>query len=355
MKYKILCNPLRILLHVFYYMGLSTYISYKVSPKWQRLRPVKLLVIHLLIIAFLIIMILQYKYDPPYHDNFGKFYDILKFVVLFAVHLLTLLETIITGQHVCEFFHLYYKLNKSWFKSSRPLETIRRTYWKLFCYLGFSLVLTVAIEINYLVQIRKKRDWLVFFSSYTPSIFVCRCRIPQLVMYLELIRMKLLQLNQKIQQYANGTKKVQLKFFENFIYNDLTQWAKVYEDIYETSVLVSRSMPVSILAIFVATYVKILSDCYWSYWVIYAKFELHEIFECSLLLPSVLNILLVLVVSKNCMRTIQHFSLQICHQQIIFKAFGCFTIDCYIASGILGSIATYMMFYIQFMPKFNYL
>ncbi|XP_019891315.1 gustatory receptor 8a-like isoform X7 [Musca domestica] len=193
-----------------------------------------------------------------------------------------------------------------------------------------------------------------------------------------LIRVELSQLNLKILQSAKGTKKVQMVFFEEFIRSDLTQWAKQYDDIHELTHLVAKSMPLSILAIFVATYIKILSDCYWSYWMIYAKFEIHEIFECSLLLPSVLNILLVLVVSKNCMRTaklipqslhsirhsvgnlclsrkIQHFSLQICHQQIIFKAFGCFTIDCYIASGILGSIATYMMFYIQFMPKFNYL
>ncbi|XP_073824206.1 gustatory receptor 8a-like [Musca autumnalis] len=197
-------------------------------------------------------------------------------------------------------------------------------------------------------------------------------------MYLELIRVELLQLNQELLESAKATEKVQMEFIEKFIFIDLTMWMKRYENIYEMSNLVAKLMHVSLLTIFVTTYVKMLSDCYWSYWIIYSKFELHEIFECSLLLPSVWIILLVLVVSKNCMQTaklipkslhsirhrvgnlrlsrkIQNFSLQISHQQITFNAFGCFTIDCHIASGILGSIATYMMFYIQFMPKFNYL
>lgn len=236
------------------------------------------------------ITIFRYKFEPQYHNNFGKFFDILKFVVIFLVHLMTVFEAIVTGENVYNFFRLYNKLYTKWSKQSVLWKTGLRTYWKLFFYFVFSVVLTVSIEVNYIIQIRKKTEWLVFFCSYTPSIFICRCRILQLVMYMELIRVELSQLNLKILQSAKGTKKVQMVFFEEFIRSDLTQWAKQYDDIHELTHLVAKSMLLSILAIFVATYIKILSDCYWSYWMIYAKFEIHgkiklsKIFEYILIL-----------------------------------------------------------------------
>uniref|UniRef100_A0A1I8NL84 Uncharacterized protein n=1 Tax=Musca domestica TaxID=7370 RepID=A0A1I8NL84_MUSDO len=150
-----------------------------------------------------------------------------------------------------------------------------KLYWKLFSYLGGSIAFILSVEITYLMQVLDKDDWLVYFTSYTPCVFICRCRLLQFILSLELIRVELEQLNRELLQSAKGTGKAKL-------------------------------IPQS----------------------------LHSIRH------SVGNLCLS--------RKIQHFSLQICHQQIIFKAFGCFTIDCYIASGILGSIATYMMFYIQF-------
>ncbi|XP_058984082.1 gustatory receptor 8a-like isoform X3 [Musca domestica] len=351
-------TPLRIPLRMFYVMGLSIFDGRQhCCTTFEKVKRAKFCILNIFIIFFVIIAISIYNYDPPYGDNFGKFNDKLKLGVVIAAHLVILCESVIAGGYTNGFFQIYSKIH---LKSSTDhhWKSEMKLYWKLFSYLGGSIAFILSVEITYLMQVLDKDDWLVYFTSYTPCVFICRCRLLQFILSLELIRVELEQLNRELLQSAKGTGKVQMKFYEKFICNVLPQWMKRYEDIFEMSHSLSKSMPISPLVVFIAAYIKILSDCYWAYWVNYAKFKINEIFECSLLLPSVLNILLVLVVSKNCMRTaklipqslhsirhsvgnlclsrkIQHFSLQICHQQIIFKAFGCFTIDCYIASGVL--------------------
>ncbi|XP_017468870.1 PREDICTED: gustatory receptor 8a-like [Rhagoletis zephyria] len=98
--------------------------------------------------------------------------------------------------------------------------------------------------------------------------------------------------------------------------------------------------------------------------------------EYSLIVPSAMTIFLLLITARDCMRStnflahnvhkirhdiegfnistrLQSFTLQMLHQQIIIDGFGFFVLKCDMARDMLGSIATYMIFFIQFMPKFK--
>ncbi|XP_023295253.2 gustatory receptor 8a-like, partial [Lucilia cuprina] len=233
------------------------------------------------------------------------------------------------------------------------------------------------ININYMLEIgEKKEEWLSFFSTYTPSVMICSFRLMQITMNLYIIMTEILQLNKEILELVVTTKSIKLSFLEEMIYNELSIFMRKYQDIYTMMELFKKSCSISLLVLLIKSYVKILSDSYWTYWVIYNKEEVYEFAEYSLIIPTAFNVFLTLIISKECMNAakliphslhslrhrvenlklsykIQNFSLQLRHQQIVIDAFGCFTVDCYIVSGILGSITTYMIFYIEFMPKFK--
>ncbi|XP_065363077.1 gustatory receptor 8a-like [Calliphora vicina] len=50
---------------------------------------------------------------------------------------------------------------------------------------------------------------------------------------------------------------------------------------------------------------------------------------------------------------LQNFSLQILHQRICINGIGITRMDGYMLTRVIGSITTYMIFFIQFMPKFT--
>lgn len=273
--------PLKVLLKIFYFLGLSVFSERQIISRCQKFIHAKFWIFHLFTVYSIIIGITKYKYNTPYIDNFGKFNDRLKFAIVIITHQITLFETLITRNYEIRFFRLYSKIHGQW-STHHHWKSDLKIYCKLFWRLSLSLLLTLLVEINYSIEVRNETEWLVFFVSYTPSILICRCRILQVIMYVEIIRVELLQLNLELKRLANASKKLRLGFIDDIIYKDLSQCMKRYQDIFEMFELFKKCTPLSPLIIFVATYVKILSDCYWSYWVIYAKFKFQgkKILNC---------------------------------------------------------------------------
>ncbi|TMW52134.1 hypothetical protein DOY81_002769, partial [Sarcophaga bullata] len=113
-------------------------------------------------------------------------------------------------------------------------------------------------------------------------------------------------------------------------------------------------------------------------WVTVLEIVCVYMVQIALLIPVVLEIPAFLITSKNCMEVVKHitfnlhsiisqfnnnnpvlsiqlqnFSLQILHQKICINGVGITRMDGYMLTRAIGSITTYMIFFIQFMPKFT--
>ncbi|XP_053949660.1 gustatory receptor 8a-like [Anastrepha ludens] len=310
-------------------------------------------------------------------DRFGKFNDILKLIATISAHFVILSETILQRKYMQKFLITYSQLHCRWSLGTyREEYGLYRTYvWKVI----ISTAVYLSIVVNYTQSIATRRQWLTFFLPFIPSGFICHFRSIEIMYFMDMLRIELEQLNKNVErlvlfsQRKFQTSAQRLDYFEQTICDELQTLMKNYEDIYEMSVLLKKAVGASIACNYVKEYVMILSECYWSYWMIYTG---QDIIEYSLIVPSAMTIFLLLITSRNCMRSanflahnvhkirhdledlnistrLQSFTLQILHQRIIIDGIGFFVLNCNMARDVLGSIATYMLFFIQFMPKFK--
>ncbi|KAM7349524.1 gustatory receptor 8a-like [Cochliomyia hominivorax] len=371
-----LSKPFMYLIGLFHFMGLSLFSRTKFYNRYQKFWHLKWCFFNIILFSIVHFLICYYHRQLFYiGDNFGQFNDFIKVVTVGISHLITLIETIVSQKSCAEFFHIYTQLHQRWANYKETKKEFK-IYKKLFLLLLFYIITTLLIELNYVFEIYHKKQWLAFFLAYEPSVTVCRFRLLQIMMYLYMIMIEILQLNKEMLSLVDMSRKTQLNLLEEIIYKDLSLFMQKYQQIYLMMELFKKSCSISLLIILIKSYVKILSDSYWTYWVIYNKYDVYEFVEYSLIVPTALSAFLTLIISKDCMNAakliphslhslrhrvenvrlsykIQNFSLQMRHQQIIIDAFGCFTVDCYIVSGIVGSITTYLIFYIEFMPKFK--
>ncbi|KAI8126657.1 Gustatory receptor 8a [Lucilia cuprina] len=283
-------------------------------------------------------------------------------------HIIILIEIILTHESSTEFFRVYSALHQQW-TDGRQTKMEFKIYNRFFRLFLLYCIVLFAININYMLEIgEKKEEWLSFFSTYTPSVMICSFRLMQITMNLYIIMTEILQLNKEILELVVTTKSIKLNFLEEMIYNELSIFMRKYQDIYTMMELFKKSCSISLLVLLIKSYVKILSDSYWTYWVIYNKEEVYEFAEYSLIIPTAFNVFLTLIISKECMNAakliphslhslrhrvenlklsykIQNFSLQLRHQQIVIDAFGCFTVDCYIVSGVSCVVACKIHFH----------
>ncbi|XP_037932239.1 gustatory receptor 8a-like [Teleopsis dalmanni] len=316
-------------------------------------------------------------------DSFGLFNDILKLSAAIIAHYVTLIEMIFRRKEMHRFLQIYTSLyrNRLQVDSSKYKKNSAYTFRRFICnYIGFFTIMW-AIDINYLTNPSNSLQIVMYFISYMPSVLICRFRLIQLMLYLEMLRIEIENLNERLDELISSCLKlyeqgVKIAIGGNLEANILTELRSImlhYSQIYDMCEVLKASLNWSTLLNYVKAYAQILVDCYWSYYMVYVG---SDIVEYTLILPTVIIVLQLLLTSRNCMRSaqffghnihklrhnienvriaalIQNFSLQILHQQIVIDVHGFFVLNCDLARSILGSITTYMLFFIQFMPKFQ--
>lgn len=271
-----LSKPFMFLINILYYTGLSPFYKIKhTTDRYQQLWHLKWSYLNILIFSIVHFLILYYHHELFYiGDNFGKLNDFIKVSTVGVSHIVCLLETIITRKSFCDFYRIYSQLHGKW-SNYRDTRREFKIYKKFFLLLLVYLVIVIMVEINYMFEIHHKKQWISFFIAYMPSVTICRFRMLQIAMYLYMIMMETLQLNKEILLLVDCTKNQQDNFKDDIISIELSRFMQIYQDIYTLMELVKKSCSISILVVFIKSYVKILSDIYWTYWVIYNKDDIY--------------------------------------------------------------------------------
>ncbi|XP_055842745.1 gustatory receptor 8a [Episyrphus balteatus] len=187
----------------------------------------------------------------------------------------------------------------------------------------------------------------VFWLAYSTYTYLLRFKTMQIMFYLDLITVEIKCLDRDLQLLVDynqfGIDRGAFVKFDEFVRKSLLAKQKVYENIYEM--------------------VKCFKNA-------------NGASEDVLLVPAILEIPMFLLTAKSCMNAakyisyrvhnlkhsadniaasvqIQNFSLQLLHQQIKIDGLGIASMDGYMLTKAVGSITTYMVFFIQFMPKFK--
>ncbi|XP_067635725.1 gustatory receptor 8a-like [Eurosta solidaginis] len=320
-------------------------------------------------------------------DGFGKFNDLLKLSATITAHFVILSETLLKRQCMHKFLSLYIKItcHIKWFRSvtyCTGYRLFRPFFWKSVIF----ITIIIIIDLNYIWETSRSDRWLSFFIPCIPSAIICQVHSVQIVHFIELLRLVLEQLNMNVERLAEFSRRgvmtsdpprqKQRKIYDSDVKvcTDLHLFMECYQDIYEMCFLLKQSVGAPLVCNYRKEYMIILSECYWSYWMFHKG---ENIIEYSLNFSSAMTIFLLLITSRNCMiqthflahnvhktrhdiedfnissTRLQSFSLQLLHQHIIMDGFGFFVLNCNMARDVLGSIATYMIFFIQFMPKFK--
>lgn len=258
-------------------MGLSAYNKTPMPQNnWLKCWHLKWCFINIFLFLTVYFVIIYFHCELFYiDDRFGLFNDFIKVVTVGISHIVTLIETSYHQKSALEFFQTYTRLHQQW-ADYRQTRNELKIFKKFFLLTSSYILVLCLIEFKYLYDILHKPQWLAFFVAYEPSVWICRFRFIQISMYLNMITMETLQLNREILSLAKDTQKRQDNYDEKLICKSLHDFMRKYEQIFLMVELLKKSCSISFLVIFIKSYVKTLSDCYWTYWVIYTQDEISS-------------------------------------------------------------------------------
>uniref|UniRef100_A0A1I8NXI6 Gustatory receptor n=1 Tax=Stomoxys calcitrans TaxID=35570 RepID=A0A1I8NXI6_STOCA len=308
------------------------------------------------------------------NDSFGFFNDVLKVVAADIAVTISYMESILKRSSCHKFWSIYCKLQEQKWEWTNWQEELREN-----CRFAIMFYTFIICEALVLLILAIAYPFQLFWSIYFPFIIVIHLRNMQVIFHVELIRLELLKLRDDLIRMADYSKFLaQGKGFrglENFFHFKIVEKQRNYQMIYEMYEHFQNTFGFSICAVLLMIYVRILVDSYFGYYNVYHGSITFEIFVVT---PAFMQIPMFLISSKCCMDVVksitlnlhgiisqfndqniiistqlQNFSLQILHQEIIINGIGISRMDGYMLTRVIGSITTYMIFFIQFMPKFS--
>ncbi|XP_037937665.1 gustatory receptor 8a-like [Teleopsis dalmanni] len=313
-------------------------------------------------------------------DRFGYFNDGLKINFAHLALVASYIESIFFRSKLRRFWLLYNKLREQTLKKNDKVQncwTQIMFNWRYLCIFYIFLIMQISLEITFIVRQEKSRHLILYWSMFLPYIYALHTRNMEFVFHLEIMRKELVKLEHDLCVLADYTRfatiVVPFTGFGNYLRRKIYEKQQVYQTIYGMYRMFQESFSFSIAAVLLQIYVRVLVDTYFTYYTIYTVGNTYENF---LLIPAILEIPVFLLTSKYCMAMvkrityqlhniireahdikismqIQNFSLQILHQHIRIDGIGIAVMDGYMLTRAVGSVTTYMIFFIQFMPKFQ--
>ncbi|KAH8241663.1 hypothetical protein KR038_007399 [Drosophila bunnanda] len=312
-------------------------------------------------------------------DMFGCVNDALKYFFAELAVVAIYLETLTSQRNLTGFWCLHAKLSQRVGVVSLRSELLQyRRY--LICLYGtmlFELLLHLGLW-----QVQPlSRHMSLFWMTYEPLVCLTYMRNVQFVLHMELLRQQLAHLEREmvlLAQYSKFANETGRSFpgFEAFLRRSLLQKQRIYSDVYDMFRCFQGAFNFSILAVLLTINIRIAVDCYFMYYTIYNSISNIDYF---LILPALLEIPAFIYASQSCMvivpriahqlhsivtdsgccsspdlsLQIQNFSLQLLHQPVRIDCLGLTIMDCSLLTRIACSVGTYMIYTIQFIPKFS--
>ncbi|XP_017063951.1 gustatory receptor 8a [Drosophila eugracilis] len=314
-------------------------------------------------------------------DMFGCVNDALKYAFAELAVVAIYVETLSSQRHLANFWWLHHKLGGQKVGSGSlksECQQYRRYLLSLYIMMGSELLLHLVMW-----QVQPlSHHMLLFWCTYEPIVCLTYMRNVQFVMHLELLREQLTSLERELgllAEYSRFASETGRSFrgFESFLRRRLLQKQRIYSDVYDMLKCFQGAFNYSILAVLLTINIRIAVDCYFMYYTVYNNVPNIDYY---LLLPALLEIPALIYASQSCMvivpriahqlhnivtdsgccscpdlsLQIQNFSLQLLHQPIRIDCLGLTILDCSLLTRIACSVGTYMIYTIQFIPKFSY-
>ncbi|KAH8287046.1 hypothetical protein KR054_001309 [Drosophila jambulina] len=330
-------------------------------------------------------------------DMFGAANDALKYVFAELAVAAIYLETMTSQRDLVGFWWLHAKLSQRVGVVSlrSELQQYRRYLISLYGMMLFELLMHLGLwQVQPLT-----RHMALFWMTYEPLVCLTYMRNVQFVLHMELLREQLVHLEREmvlLAQYSKFAWETGRSFpgFEAFLRRSLLQKQRIYNDVYDMFRCFQGAFNYSILAVLLTINIRIAVDCYFMYYTIYNSIPNIDYY---LLLPALLEIPAFIYASQSCMvivpriahqlhsivtdsgccsfpdlsLQIQNFSLQLLHQPVRIDCLGLTIMDCSLLTRvseykyivfpqqylfslqIACSVGTYMIYTIQFIPKFS--
>ncbi|XP_050329631.1 gustatory receptor 8a-like [Bactrocera neohumeralis] len=362
-------------------------VSWQTQPREKRLAEQRLVawtVLVLLIYSFVFINTFVHPSAFLFtSESFGYFVDALKVCLAYVTVAIIYTETVLRRHALQHFWQRYALLNPASNQQVEPMKIdwrsqLRAYHRFLYVFYGIT-VFDLILEIIYYVTRAKDDHMLQFLLMFTPYTYMIHLRNMQIIFHIVIINHELVKLRHDIGLLAEYTRFTRntMPFvgFEDFVRQKLAEKQLIYQRIYEMCDYFQQALGASTIAVLLMTYVRLVVDAYFSLYSFHTKTQPKYI-ENLLLLPAYLEIPALLLTSQKCMNEvkfiafelhnirssvdnslisiqIQNFSLQILHQKIRIDGLGISALDGKMLVSIVGSITTYMVFFIQFMPKFK--
>ncbi|KAH8408864.1 hypothetical protein KR009_002893 [Drosophila setifemur] len=313
-------------------------------------------------------------------DMFGYTNDALKYVFAELAMVAIYVETLSSQRDLAHFWYLHSKLGHPKVGGVSLRSEVHQHSRYLMTLYGLMLG-EVLVHLG-LWQVQPLSNHMrLFWMTYEPLACLTYMRNIQFVLHLELLREQLAQLERELtllaeySRFASATRR-SFPGFEAFLRRRLLQKQRVYSDLYGMFKCFQGAFNYSILAVLLSINIRIAVDCYFMYYTIYNNVANLDFF---LILPALLEIPAFIYVSQSCMvivpriahqlhnivtdagccsspdlsRQIQNFSLQLLHQPVRIDCMGLTILDCSFLTRMACSVGTYMIYTIQFIPKFS--
>lgn len=190
-------------------------------------------------------------------DNFGKYNDLMKLFDTNIVCYIVFAETLLCRREIQKFFRIYCGLHCNWANIKTMQEA--QIYNSFLLYACTFVLGMVCLDFAYFhkvcLALYRTGNVQPFyqFLLITPSLAICRLRLIQIMLYMELIRIEVQELNRNI---------VRIKM-TNYLESDFLNLIYTYQQIHEMFTTFERSTKFSLIATYTNAYIRMLADWYW--------------------------------------------------------------------------------------------
>ncbi|GAB0099345.1 Gustatory receptor [Sergentomyia squamirostris] len=320
------------------------------------------------------------NFDRVFVDSdVGQFNDLVKFVTVILTHGTSMGEALLTRSNLLSAWTRLNTADNLFHQIGIPVTQHGVKLFKNFSTkFTIYLTVTVVIELSIIGTIQYDENWTRNWTISCVSLLISRMRHLHLTMYVDLIRSRLHIVRKELKQMVVITKNNHFVLKDELttkrIETRLVQMKKIYGVLWECHGDVNSSFGWSELAALMQNFIQLTCDLYWIYSVLNRN-ELRSVPELVLsLVPTFTAIIIMLHSCEKCLNDVRHigfwlhniekdihnismdtlienFSLQILHEPFSFTVSGFFNMDFRLLKSMVAAITTYMVIFIQFMPK----
>lgn len=206
-------------------------------------------------------------------NRFGYFNDVLKVCVAQLTVFVIYMETVLRRRALRCFWQRYSLLNKvtadKFQRNNNNWRSQLYTYRRFLCFFYGLTLFDLVIEVVFHTLRPINRNLFLFWSMFTPFIYMTHFRNMQIILHIEMIRHELQKLRHDMGLLAAYTSfarcAVPFAGFERFVRHKLAEKQLVYQCIYEMLYYFQCTFSMSTMAVLLMIYVRVVVDAYFMF------------------------------------------------------------------------------------------